>query len=264
MPVANLVDLPASRLLLNLLLFCAIAAPAVLGIGGVGGTGAAGATREPDFYVWAWQRNEDLSFIDPATTKVALWLGTVDIRAARLTITPRHNPVVYPAGTDVLGVIRIDVDTTYDAVLAAQLARTIRSLVAPLDLRELQLDFDARVSQRGLYRELIEALRAELPRMRLSITALASWCLGDQWLASLPIDAAVPMLYRMGNDGPRIRQYLSRQRQFPATICRDDIAYSSDEPVVSARGVKRVFWYHPRAWDAQALEKVRNALRSMQ
>lgn len=252
MPIVNL---PLPRLLLNLLLFIAVAAPAVLG------TGRA-AHHAPEFYVWAWQRNEDLSFIDPATTKVALWLGTIDVSDARLTLTPRRNPVIYPSGTDVLGVIRIEIDVAYGETLALEVARSIRGLVTSLRLAEIQLDFDARVSQRELYRSLVLALRDELPGARLSITALASWCLGDPWLDRLPIDAAVPMLYRMGNDGPRIRQYLSRQRQFPATICRDDIGYSSDEPVVRVRGVKRIFWYHPTAWDAAAFAEARNTLRA--
>lgn len=251
----RLANIPTLRLLANVLLFAAVVAPALLGIGGAG-------QRDPDFYLWAWQRNEDLSFIDPATTKVALWLGTIAVSDTRLTLAPRRNPVVYPAGTDVLGVIRIEIDRAYNEALAAELARAIRSLAAPLRVREVQLDFDARASQRPLYRALVLALRNELPRTRISITALASWCLGDSWLDTLPIDAAVPMLYRMGSDGPRIRQYLSRQRQFPATICRDDIGYSSDEPAVSVRGVKRIFWYHPRAWDEAALVQARDTLRA--
>lgn len=254
MPIVNV---PLQRLLLTVLLFIAVTAPAVPGVG-------RGRLHVPEFYVWAWQRNEDLSFIDPATTKVALWLGTIDVTDGKPTLTPRHNPVVYPAGTDVLGVIRIEIDAAYDDALALELAQTVRGLVTPLRLDEIQLDFDARVSQRELYRDLVLALRDALPGMRLSITALASWCLGDPWLDRLPIDAAVPMLYRMGNDGPRIRQYLSRQRQFPATICRDDIGYSSDEPVVPVRGVKRIFWYHPTAWDATALMEARDALRAAQ
>lgn len=254
MPIVNV---PLQRLFLTVLLFVAVTAPAVPGVG-------RGRLHVPEFYVWAWQRNEDLSFIDPATTKVALWLGTIDVNDGKPTLTPRHNPVVYPAGTDVLGVIRIEIDAAYDDALALELAQTVRGLVTPLRLDEIQLDFDARVSQRELYRDLVLALRDALPGMRLSITALASWCLGDPWLDRLPIDAAVPMLYRMGNDGPRIRQYLSRQRQFPATICRDDIGYSSDEPVVPVRGVKRIFWYHPTAWDATALMEARDALRAAQ
>ncbi|MDY6984167.1 MAG: hypothetical protein SV422_13870 [Pseudomonadota bacterium] len=249
-------NLPLPRLLLNVLLFVAVAAPAVFGVGSGGGR------REPEFYVWAWQRNEDLSFIDPATTKVALWLGTIDVADARLTLTPRRNSVVYPAGTEVLGVIRIEIDEAYSETLAVEVARSIRGLATPLRLDEIQLDFDARVSQRALYRSLVLAVREALPGVRLSITALASWCLGDPWLDMLPIDAAVPMLYRMGSDGPRIRQYLSRQRQFPAMICRDDIGYSSDEPVVRVRGVKRIFWYHPTEWDAAALTQAHDAMRA--
>src|SRR5207245_3835544 len=63
----------------------------------------------------------------------------------------------------------------------------------------VQVDFDATASQRAFYRELLERLRARLaPGTPISITALASWCVGDHWLGDLPIDEAVPLRFRMG------------------------------------------------------------------
>jgi hypothetical protein len=151
----------------------------------------------------------------------------------------------------------------YDAAFAEELAQVIQSLVAPLAAREVQIDFDARVSQRDLYRAMLHALRIRLPAMRLSVTALASWCVGDPWLDTLPIDAAVPMVYRMSMDGPRVRQYLSEQGHFPAAICRDNIGYSSDEPAVPVRGARRIFWYHPSAWTEQALMQAQAVIAGM-
>jgi hypothetical protein len=248
-----------SRQLLSGLLFAIVVSPALLGIG-------LPDTRAPaELYLWAWQRNEDLSFIDPATTGIALWVGTITVDKGRIELAPRQNPVTYPDGSALLAVVRIEVDDAYDTAFAEQLAERIQGLVAPLTATELQIDFDARVSQRDLYRALIDALRANMPQWRLSITALASWCLGDPWLDELHIDAAVPMLYRMGSDGPRIRQYLSQQGHFPATICRNNIGYSSDEPIVPARGVQRIFWYHPVAWRDEDFATVQRAVaQSMQ
>ena len=63
----------------------------------------------------------------------------------------------------------------------------------------IQIDFDAADSERDVYRRLLARVRAVLPRtVPLSMTALASWCVGDTWLDGLPVDEAVPMLFRMG------------------------------------------------------------------
>ena len=50
----------------------------------------------------------------------------------------------------------------------------------------IQIDFDATKSERSFYRELITDLRQRLPaNVHLSITALASWCMDDDWLSDL-------------------------------------------------------------------------------
>jgi hypothetical protein len=251
---ANYKSLRWPTLLMCGLLFAAVTGPVLLGIG-------MPPVRSADaLYLWAWQRNEDLSFLDPSTTRIALWVGTISVGDDRISMTPRQNPVQYPEGTELLPVVRIDVDRVYDAGMAARVAEFVEGLAAPLAATELQVDFDARVSQRDFYGALIAALRTQLPGWKLSITALASWCLGDPWLDALGVDAAVPMLYRMGSDGPRIRQYLSEQGHFPATICRDNIGYSSDEPAVAVDGAERVFWYHPTAWNEEAFTTVSRAL----
>ena len=68
----------------------------------------------------------------------------------------------------------------------------------------LQVDFDARLSEREWYRRLLGSLRREMKASTpLTITALASWCDRDDWLEGLPIDDAVPMLFRMGAGEPR-------------------------------------------------------------
>jgi hypothetical protein len=53
----------------------------------------------------------------------------------------------------------------------------------------IQVDFDATASERRFYRELVIDLRRLLPdSVPLSITALASWCLDDNWISGLPAD----------------------------------------------------------------------------
>ena len=65
----------------------------------------------------------------------------------------------------------------------------------------LQVDFDAKRSERGFYAALLRSLRSQMPpQLPLSIAALASWCSNDDWISGLPIDEAVPMLFRMEPD----------------------------------------------------------------
>lgn len=215
---------------------------------------------EPDLYLWAWQRTEDLSFIDPAKTKLALWIATLTLDERGLDVDARRNPVRYPSGTEIVAVVRIEATPYFDDSIHERIADEIAGLVEPLGAPEVQIDFDATASQRDFYGRLLGDLRARLPGRRLSITALASWCFGDRWIGGLPIDSAVPMYYRMGLDGNRIRHDLSSRRQIPASICRDNAGYSLDEPDMPPVRAGRVFVFNPEPWNEKRLSETRRKL----
>src|SRR2546421_12766670 len=85
----------------------------------------------------------------------------------------------------------------------------------------IQIDFDAASSERDFYRSLLRDLRAKLPgNMPLSMTALASFCIGDRWLDDLPVDEAVPMIFRMGAGEQSIKGLLSAGGDFGEPLCR--------------------------------------------
>ncbi len=135
-------------------------------------------------------------------------------------------------------------------------ARAIAALARRQPTAAVQIDFDAVVSERAFYRELLVELRQQLPgSLPLSITALASWCLGDGWLEGLPVDEAVPMLLRMGSDRSQVLAHLARGDDFRADICRQSVGISTDETVVSFPRGRRVYVFHPRAWDEEAVQK---------
>jgi hypothetical protein len=100
-------------------------------------------------------------------------------------------------------------------------------------VRAIQLDFDATASQRDFYAALLQEVRRQLrPDLPLSITALASWCIGDSWLDTLPagtIDEAVPMLFRMGAESANVANFLRTHQQFRATACNASLGLSTDE-----------------------------------
>jgi hypothetical protein len=115
------------------------------------------------------------------------------------------------------------------------------------EVKALQVDFDARLSERTWYRQLLQELARELnPSIPLSITALASWCDRDSWMEGLPVSEAVPMLFRMGAGEPR------DTRDFRVGARRASFGISTDELPADLPHGRRLFVFHPRAWDEDA------------
>ena len=209
---------------------------------------AAGLSAAPDYYLWAWRREEDLSFIDTDRVKVAAWTATITLLEEGFAVEHRMNKITYPSDAEIVAVVRLEADGVADDATVAQLADAIISATRPFRPVEHQIDFDARVSQRDFYRRLLEQLRTRIGDAALSITALASWCFHDDWAGDLPVDAVVPMIYRMGPDGDVIRAALFAEPTFPAPICAGNIGYSTDEPLAPVDGLRRVFLFHPKPW----------------
>jgi hypothetical protein len=52
----------------------------------------------PALVLWAWDRDDDLSFIDSRDTAVAYLAATVILRGETVFLTPRHHPLAPPKG----------------------------------------------------------------------------------------------------------------------------------------------------------------------
>src|SRR5579884_1511294 len=157
----------------------------------------------PGLMLWAWQRSEDLRFIDIRTTGVAYLAGTAGVTAhGEATFEPRLQPLKVPAGASMLAVVRLEgVPPGGERALIQNIQQVVR---AP-GVRGLQIDFDATLSQRVFYQRLLRQLRSELP-VPVGVTALASWCDGDRWLDEAHVVEAVPMFFRMGKQETRNMQ----------------------------------------------------------
>jgi hypothetical protein len=218
------------------------------------------ASRIPALVLWAWERPEDLSFIDPAEVGVAYLAKTVRLAGDHLDVRPRLQPLVVPPGTAVIAVVRIETRAipTSPARLAEVVAEILEAARRP-GLAGLQIDFDARRSERSWYRALLEEARAALPpSMPLSITALASWCLFDEWLGGAPVDEVVPMVFRMGADADRVRRALANAGRLRSPSCRDAVGLATDEPVPPLPPPPRVYLFHPRqSWNEAAFAAAR-------
>ncbi len=221
----------------------------------------------PKLVLWAWERPEDLEFLDSSQVGVAYLAGTLHLTADEVVAAPRLQPLRVTEGTRMIAVIRVEPDTNRQPLLSAQqreqsVAAIIRLADRPA-VQAVQIDFDARLSQRAFYTELLRELRRRLPRGQwLSITALASWCLDDNWIAGLPINEAVPMLFRMGRDASEVRRRLRTGGDFNEHACRVSLGVSTDEPLPRLPRGRRVYIFHPKPWTTTAAAAIMREVNS--
>jgi hypothetical protein len=217
----------------------------------------------PRVILWAWQRPTDLSFIDPQRVGVSFLVRTIRLKGERVLVQPNLNGLRVPVGTKLMACARIETDRGSLPSLSPQQAREAAIQLASLakfpDAKAVQIDFDATASQRDFYRHLLTELRHRLPQpLPLSITALGSWCLGDDWISNLPIDEAVPMLFRMGPDRASILVRLEAGDDFEEPLCRQSAGISTDELVLRLPARRRLYIFNPNAWSKATFDKVVN------
>jgi hypothetical protein len=215
----------------------------------------------PRVVLWAWERPENLGFVDPREVGVAFLARTLTLRDGRVVSRPRLQPLTVPPATRLVAVVRIETAGGGATPLSDQQRAGVVSEVATLAtdprLLAIQIDFDARRSQRAFYRALLADLRRAVPPPTvLSITALASWCLGDPWLDAAAVDEAVPMLFRMGPDAERVRRHLAAGGDFAPAVSRLSLGVATDEPLPDLPRGRRLYVFHPRAWTRPAVEAV--------
>ena len=214
--------------------------------------------------LWVWDQKHDLSFLDPNRHRAAVYAGSVWLEGDGVSVEPRRHGVVLSDALRRISVVRLEVRRDRSPSLSneqvADAAEAVLSLARLTPGESLQIDFDATRSQRQFYRLLLENLERRLPaQSSLSIAALASWCLGDSWIDELPIDEAVPMLYRMGPESSAIRAALAGGRDFTSPLCRVSVGVSTDEPIGAIPSGRHVFVFGDRPWTLQALQQVAEA-----
>jgi hypothetical protein len=219
------------------------------------------AGMPPALMLWAWERPEKLEFIDPLQTGVAFLCKTCRLAGDGVMVRPRLHPLLVPEGTYLMAVVRIESDHIEKPALSETQREKLLSVLTRVSQREgiraVQIDFDARFTQRAFYGALLRELRGRLPpSITLSMTSLASWCMYDDWLTELPVDEVVPMVFRMGPDRRRIHSYLSRGRGFRSRACRESIGVSADETLPRILPGQRVYAFNPKSWNEEAFRRL--------
>ena len=218
----------------------------------------------PRVVLWAWERPEDLKSLDANRFAVAFLAQTLALKDDNVILSPRHQPLDVSPDTKLMAVTRIEStkNTSERAALSdAQRKKAVDLIVRTMRLPNvlaIQIDFDAASSERDFYRALLYDVRAKLPdNLPLSITALASFCVGDRWLDDLPVDEAVPMIFRMGADDRTIKNFLSSGEDFREPLCQKSYGIAVDEPLdIQFKPGRRVYVFNHRSWKASDVASI--------
>ncbi|MFN0138826.1 MAG: hypothetical protein ACKVQW_01910 [Pyrinomonadaceae bacterium] len=239
----------------------------------------------PRKILWAWERPEDLRFIDRNEYGVAFLAQTILLENDRVIHKPRRQPLELAPGTYVIAVTRIETNKdgrmgpALDDEMIAKTVSLIKSTLELPDVRGIQVDFDAVVSERAFYRRLMFELRSLLDksadegvrvpedadegvrvpsRVPLTMTALASWCTGDAWFNDFPVDEAVPMVFQMGADSDKIKTYLRGQNDWQEPLCGGSYGISLEKGKFEGmKPGRRIYYFKNTAWkpsDVDALK----------
>ncbi|WP_158747151.1 hypothetical protein [Acidisphaera sp. L21] len=217
--------------------------------------GASAVPHHPPV-LWAWERTEVLNTM-PLSFDVAAVVGFIRLEGGTVTVARgRRFPLMLREGAhQPTGVVHIEIDQTRPLLwtegLRAEVVGAVLAFMRPY--AAVQVDMEVRDSQRVALLDVLRGVRAgRPPGTTLSMTALASWCDTEHWLAAAPVDEIVPMLFRMGPSGARLQDKLARGGDFGEPWCRQALGISTDTPVAIPQG-RRVYVFNPHPWDAGAV-----------
>jgi hypothetical protein len=210
--------------------------------------------------LWAWDAPEDLQFLKDEQTAVAYYAGTIIVRNGTVLFRPRNKILKIPEGVSLYPVFRIenlsigppsnDAATESVEIIAAHLAEK------NFTNKDVQIDFDARTTDRPFYLRLLNSLRQRLPaKTHIAITALASWAMEDRWVPRGAADEAIVMLFSMGNTNDVLKT-INRRKLSVGDGIDTSIGISVNEPLTNARlshlkmiqTAQRLYLFNSRPW----------------
>jgi hypothetical protein len=218
----------------------------------------------PRTMLWAWHRPEDLRGLDRQEVGVAFLAATWFLGPDGPRIEPRAQPLLVDPGTPLMAVVRIEAATkplpAYDGRQIRGMAASLAEVVARSGAGGLQIDYDATSSEHAFYRQLLQETRIALGDRPLSMTALLSWCTGDEPLLAAPVDEVVPMAFQLGVPGAASLKARAAADELRSRRCASAIGVSTGEPTPELEGDRRLYIFSPTAWTPAA---ARRALREV-
>jgi len=218
----------------------------------------------PQKILWAWERPEDLRFLDVKDFGVAFLAQTIILENRDVKLHRRRQPLQVAPETYLIAVTRIETNKTSGSrpdlspEMADRTAELIKNTLSLPAVRAVQVDFDSVVSERQFYRSLMVKLKVQLPPdTPLTMTALASWCAGDAWFSDFPVDEAVPMVFQMGADTEKIKTYLRNGNDWQEPLCRGSYGISFEEGRSEGMKVdRRIYYFKNSAWTKSSTDNL--------
>ena len=219
----------------------------------------------PNKILWAWERPEDLRFVDPKEFGVAFLAQTILLENDVVMPKLRRQPLEVGDGTYIIAVTRIETKKgtaerpTYTPEMASKTVSFVKATLALPNVKGIQIDFDAVSSERAFYRSMMKELKTKLPpETPLTMTSLASWCTGDAWFNDFPVDEAVPMAFQMGADSDKIKTYLRNGNDWTEPLCRGSYGIAFEEGRFEGmRDGRRTYSFKNLPWTAADLPALR-------
>lgn len=205
---------------------------------------------QPNEFWWYWDRPAAQLPPLPPDVGAAVVVKHVYFSGERVIQISRRSALNLPKSAIIIPVVHVEVDPARPFAGSVAQRDALRDAVVNAAQRGhpswVQLDFEARRSQREFWRASVLSIRARLPAgVRLSVTALASWCYGDRWLGDTPVDEVVPMYFRLGATRA---EFVTRSRGgVEEARCASAYGVADDEPPwpVVLSGRRYVFLGHP-------------------
>lgn len=215
------------------------------------GAAHAVAAQPPQTLLWLWDRPQLFAAL-PDGVGAAYLQATVQLSGMQSRTTLRQWPLRIAPGTTLIPVVHVAFDNLAPSPIDEAQQQAIADAVVQAAQHNrsgwVQLDFEARRSQRAGYVAVLRKLQPLRPGVKLSVTALASWCMGDAWLPASLVDEIVPMYFRMGRDKASIRQRLDAQGAPAVAACRSAGGVLLGEAWPLPTGTQRRYVFHARPW----------------
>lgn len=219
----------------------------------------------PPIFLWAWERPEDLRFLDSKQFGVAFYAQKLYLQNDEVIFNPRRQPLEVNDNAYLIAVTRIETNKnggkrpTFSEIQQSNLINLVKKTLERPNVKAIQIDFDAVASERNFYRKFINELKKSLPENTpLTMTSLASWCVGDAWFNDFPVDEAVPMAFDMGADDEKIKSFLTNGNDWNEPLCRGSYGFSLEDFFkFNRKPNRRIYYFKSSAWTKSDLEKLK-------
>lgn len=213
--------------------------------------------------LWSWERPDDLRWLAGSGVRVAMLDRTVLLREGQLDVELRRQPLQLADDTPLIAVVRVASDgRPLRSTLASAVADHILAASRVPRASGVQIDFDARLSERDFYHVVLRDVRRRLsPDRTLSMTALASWCAEDPWIDEDVVHEIVPMLFEMGPDARAIVRRLRDRRQWNVAACNQARGISTGEPWEHLPPASNLYVWRSRQADITTMDALRSHVR---